>query len=70
MGSRMCPRGFGSGPCPCTHPRSRSVGEGCQCPCREADSSLRTALLAGCNRSRTSGAWRDPECSCPHIPGD
>ena len=23
----MCHRGFGSGPCPCTHPRSRSQGE-------------------------------------------
>ena len=43
-GSRMCFRGFGSGPCPCTHPRSRSQVEGCQCPCRGAGSSLRTAL--------------------------
>ena len=43
-GSRMCHRGFGSGPCPCTHPLSRFQGEGCQCPCRGAGSSLRTAL--------------------------
>ena len=43
-GSRMCHRGFGSGPCPCTHPWSRSQGEGCQCPCRGAGSSLRTAF--------------------------
>ena len=43
-GSRMCHRGFGSRPCPCTHPRSRSQEEGCQCPCRGAGSSLRTAL--------------------------
>ena len=44
VGSRMCHRGFGSGPCPCTHPLSGSRGEGCQCPCRGTDSSLRTAL--------------------------
>ena len=43
-GSRMCHRRFGSGPFPCTHPRSRSQGEGCQCPCRGAGSSVRTAL--------------------------
>ena len=42
-GSWMCHRGLGFGPCPCTHPRSRSR-EGCQCPCRGADSSLHTAL--------------------------
>ena len=24
----MCHRGFGSGPCPCTHPGCRSQGEG------------------------------------------
>ena len=35
-GSRMCHRGFGSGICPCTYPRYRSQGEGCQCQCRGA----------------------------------
>ena len=68
--SRMCHRGFGSGPCPCTRLRSPSQGEGCQCSCRGAGSSLRTAFWAGYNRSRTSGAWRHPECSCPHTPSD
>ena len=43
-GSRMCHRGCGSGPCPCTHPQSRSQGEGSQCPYRGAGSSFRTAL--------------------------
>ena len=42
--SRMCHRGFGSGPCPCTHPLSGSQGEGCQCLCRVAGSSVRTVL--------------------------
>ena len=68
-GSRMCHRGFGSGPCPCTRPRSRSQGEGCQCSCRGAGSSP-YCVLSCYNRSRTSGAWRDSECSCPHTPGD
>ena len=44
VGSRMCHRGFGSTPCPCTLPWSRSQREGCQCSCRGAGNSLRTAL--------------------------
>ena len=69
-GSQTCHTDLDVWPCPGAHPLSGSQEEGCQCPCREAGSSLHTALWAGCTRSRTSGAWRDPECSCPHTPGD
>ena len=31
---------------------------------------LATIPEAGCSRSRTAGAWRDPECSSRRTPGD
>ena len=67
-GSRMCHRGFCSGPCPCIHPLSGSQREGCQCLCRGAAAlSVLRLELACYSTNRTSDALRCRGCPCPHT---